>query len=94
MVSGGNNIPRAQQHWAPSSGFTWGSNDYTLLETASVGTAANGCADRSIAVTTDHTSYTTSQIFWKLKIPDTQAAGTYNGTNYFYATPNDCSGGV
>lgn len=86
-------ISRAQQHWAASSSFTWGSGDFTLLETPSVGTASNGCSDRTIAVTSDHTTLTTSQIYWKLKIPATQAAGSYTGTNAFVATPNNCSGG-
>ncbi len=94
MVSGGNNIARAQQHWAPSSSFTWGTDDYALLETASVGTAAAGCSDRTIAVTTDHTTYTTSEIYWKIKIPAVQKSGSYTGKNYFSATPNDCSGGI
>ncbi|MBU0705946.1 hypothetical protein KJ657_01435 [Patescibacteria group bacterium] len=94
MASNGDTISRIQQHWAPVTGFTWGTDDYALLETASVGSAVNGCSDRSIPVTTDHTNYTTSQIFWKIKIPDIQAAGSYTGTNYFIATPDDCSGGI
>lgn len=94
MTSGGNNIARAQQHWGNTSNFTWGTSDYELLESASVGSAVNGCADRTIAVTTNHTVPTTSQIFWRLKIPTTQASGTYNGTNTFTATPNTCSGGI
>lgn len=94
MISGVNSIGRAQQHWAPISGFTWGTDDYTLLASASVGSAVNGCSDRTIAVTTDYTSYTTSQIFWKLKIPTVQETGSYTGTSYFFATPNDCSGGI
>jgi len=94
MTSGGNTIPRSQQHWAPVTGFTWGVSDYSLLQTASIGGAAAGCSDRTIAVTTDHSVYTTSQIFWKIKIPSAQATGTYSGTNYFSATPNDCSGGI
>ena len=94
MTSGGNVISRVQQRWSPSSVFTWGSNDYALLETASVGSAVNGCSDRSIAVTTNHAEYITSTIYWKLKIPDIQPSGNYTGTNYFYATPNNCSGGI
>jgi len=94
MISGGNNIARAQQHWAPSSSFTWGTDDYAMLENASVGAASAGCSDRTIAVTTDHTIYTTSEIYWKIKIPTIQKSGSYTGKNYFSATPNDCSGGI
>ncbi len=86
-------IAAAQQHWATSAGFTWGTADFALLTTASVGSAVNGCSDSTIAVTTDHTTYNTSQIFWKLKIPDTQASGNYSGINTFSGTPNDCTGG-
>ena len=93
MTFGGNNIVAAQQHWSPTSSFTWGSGDYALLTSASIGSAVNGCSDRSIAVTTDHASYTTSPIYWKLQIPASQAAGSYTGTNTFLATPNNCSGG-
>lgn len=93
MISGGNAIGREQQHWSPTSSFIWGSNDYTLLETASVGSAVNGCSDRTISVTSDHTTYTTSPLYWKLKIPAIQPSGTYTGTNYFSATPNNCTGG-
>jgi hypothetical protein len=92
MTSGPNTIPRAQQHWAPT-GFTWGVGDYALVENASVGSAVNGCSDRTIAVTTDHTSYTTSPLYWKLRVPSVQQTGTYTGTNTFIGTPNNCTGG-
>ena len=94
MTSGGNTISRAQQHWSPTSSFTWGSNDYALLSSSSIGSASDGCSDRSIAVTADHSNYTSSPIYWKLSIPSTQPAGTYTGTNTFLATPNNCTGGI
>jgi len=93
MTAGGNTLGRVQQHWGNSAGFIWGTGDYILQETASVGTATSGCADRTIAVATDHGNYTTSQIFWKLKIPTAQPSGSYTGTNTFSSTPNNCTGG-
>ncbi len=94
MTADSNILARAQQHWSPSSSFTWGDSDYTLVENAAVGSASAGCSDRSIAVTSDHNTMTNSPIYWKIKIPSSQASGSYSGTNSFSATPNDCSGGI
>lgn len=94
MISDGNSVPRSQQHWSGTSGFTWGSNDFALVSSASVGSAVNGCSDRTISVTTNHSSYTTSTIYWKLQTPAVQPAGSYSGTNTFLSTPNNCSGGI
>lgn len=88
----GSTIARAQQHWSPTSSWTWGSSDYALIENASVGTETAGCSNRSIAVTTNHSTYTTSPLYWKIQIPSVQATGSYTGRNYFIGTANDCTG--
>ncbi|MBI5728564.1 MAG: hypothetical protein HY984_02320, partial [Candidatus Magasanikbacteria bacterium] len=94
MTSGGNTIARAQQHWATSGAFTWGTADHALAasDPTPPANADAGCANRSIAVTADHNTMTSSPIYWKLQIPSPTPSGTYNGTNYFLSTANDCTG--
>lgn len=87
-------ISRSQEHWSPVSSWTWGTSDYALVQTASVGSAVNGCSDRTIAVTTAHATPTSSAIYWKIQIPNPQPTGTYPGSMTVSPTPNDCSGGV
>jgi len=85
MISGGNSIPLAQQHWSVTDLFSYGTGDHALVSSETVpGTANQGCADTSVAVRADHTSAATdSQIFWKLRIPDPQPTGSYSGSNTF-----------
>ena len=94
MTSGGNTLGRAQQHWATSSGFTWGTGDHALQasDPTPPANADAGCANRSIAVATDHNTMTSSPIYWKLQVPALTPTGTYNGSDTFSSTANDCTG--
>lgn len=108
MTSGGDNIAVGQQKWHHDDpAFDWtdpatGAGPYALVGTAGGTGDATGCLNRSIIVRTDHTNEnevgsggTNELIHWKLRIPDTQAAGTYTGANTFAATANStCSTGA
>ncbi|MBU1018086.1 hypothetical protein KKA33_03595 [Patescibacteria group bacterium] len=58
--------------------------------------SGTGCLNRSITVRTAHasTSETNESIWWKIRIPDTQASGFYTGSNTFASTLSSaCSEG-
>jgi hypothetical protein len=109
MTSGSNSIPVNMQEWYhTNTDFNWSSSTtdpgpYTLVSTANQGCTlgvdcgdAQGCLNRNILVRgSDHTSTATNEsIYWKLKIPETQAIGSYSGTNTFSAEIHgQCAGG-
>lgn len=97
MISGGNTIPRAQQKWHHTSGtFDWDAAGYALVAAGGGSTAAEGCADRNITVRNLNGSGAGSDesIYWRIRIPSAQAAGTYSGTNTFTATASStCTDG-
>jgi len=86
MLDGSNSIPLAQQRWATDTGFSYLTGDHPLVADPETvpGNADQGCANRSVAVRASHASTATdSDIFWKLRIPNPQATGSYAGTNTF-----------
>ena len=102
MISGINSISASQQKWDHVSGnFNWddpasGTGPY-LLVTESSGTGdSSGCLNRDIQVRAVHDSVSTNEsIYWRLKIPNEQPAGSYAGQNTFSTTSGDtCSAGV
>jgi len=90
MTSGGNTIPAAQQKWDHSGlDFDWSTSPtaYNLVTSASVGDDLTGCLNRDMAVRQVHNVGTEDEpISWKIRIPGTQAAGSYSGVNTFAAT--------
>jgi len=101
MTSGGNNIPIGQQKWhQTSSTFDWDAaasdpGPWVLVDTAATNAGEiSGCVNRDIAVRPVHDSGGSSDesIYWKIRIPGTQAAGVYTGTNTFAATADTGSG--
>ncbi|MBU1017613.1 hypothetical protein KKA33_01135, partial [Patescibacteria group bacterium] len=97
---GSNIIGKAQQKWYHSDvDFNW--NDaatdpgpYILVGSNGDTTGVGGCANRNIPVRDAHASTANDEsVWWKLKIPDTQASGEYAGTNTFTTTADDtCTG--
>jgi len=93
-------IGKAQQKWYHSDvDFNWNASaadpgPYTLIGSVGGTTGTGGCANRNIAVRDAHASTTGDEsVWWKLKIPDTQASGEYTGTNTFTTTADDtCTG--
>jgi cysteine-rich repeat protein len=94
-------ISFAQQKWYhTNTDFNWAATTtapgpYTLVNTSSGYTDADGCLNRDIAVRgSDHTSTATNEsIYWKLKIPNAQPIGIYTGKNTFTATAGStCTG--
>jgi hypothetical protein len=86
-------IPVANQKWYHlDNDFNWsapaaGPGPYTLVNTASGTGDSTGCLNRDIAVRTAHDSSSTDEsIWWRLKIPETQATGSYAGQNVFTST--------
>jgi hypothetical protein len=101
MTGPGTPIPVAQQKWSNLDGtFSWDAaagdpGPWTMVGTSATGNEAVGCINRNLAVRTAHASTSSNEsIWWKLRIPAGQAAGSYNGTNTFAATasPDTCTG--
>ena len=95
MTFGTSVLPHSQQHFHESNpGFTYGSGDYALVDTASAGDETVGCLNRNLQVRTTHYDSTPDeQFYWKIQIPTTIAAGTYFGTINVIQTPLDtCTG--
>jgi len=97
MSSGGGTIAAGQQKWHHTSAtFDWDTAGYALLNTSSGSSASTGCADKNEIVRNDHTTGSGSDeaVYWKIRIPSAQAAGTYSGTNTFTAaTSGTCTDG-
>jgi hypothetical protein len=96
-MSDGNShtIAASNQHWATSSGFTYGEGDHSLVNSETVpGNASQGCANESLAVRPTHGSPSTdTQLFWRLMIPALQPTGTYSGSDTFTSVVDGlCSG--
>jgi hypothetical protein len=102
MASGASSIPAAQQKWFHTSGsFDWDASatsagPYSLALIPSGTGDSGGCLNRDIQVRTVHTSLATNEsVFWKLRIPSGQQAGSYTGQNTFSTTAEDtCSTGA
>jgi len=102
MTSGSYSIPVGQQKWFHTSDpFDWdatatSAGPYTLVDTPTGTRDAGGCMNRDIAVRTVHgTADTNESIFWKLRIPAGQQAGSYTGQNTFSTTSGaTCSTGA
>lgn len=101
MTSGGNNIPAAQQKYKHATGtnapvdFDWTSGGgFALLTSSGAGDETNGCLNRDLAVRAVHGTGTENEgLAWKIKIPSTQASGSYTGTNTFaYTSSSSCTG--
>lgn len=73
MGSGGNTIDKGQQHYSASASQDWSSM------TAITDSATE--LELNCAKTTTTASPATATTYWKIKIPDGQAAGSYSGTN-------------
>ena len=65
----------AQQEYSTSTGFTWGGASSTAASVTPTEFELN-CSK-----TTSTTTPATADTYWKIKIPDAQESGTYNGTN-------------
>ena len=102
MTAGSYSIAVGQQKWQHQSAtFDWddpatGAGPYGLVATPSGTGDAGGCLNRDIAVRTVHgTADTNESIFWKLRIPAGQQAGSYAGQNTFSTTSGGtCSTGA
>ena len=103
MTDGGSGtIVAAYQKYAQTSAaFDWDDAETDpgpwILETSAGGTdESTGCINRDIAVRDDHSATTTNEsIWWKIRIPASQTAGSYTGTNTFTTTTSStCSGGT
>jgi hypothetical protein len=100
MTSGSYSIPAAQQKWYQTSDpFDWDASPadkgpFALTETPSGTTATGGCINRNILVRPVHDSSSTNEsVYWKLRIPASQQAGSYSGQNTFSTTAGDtCTG--
>jgi hypothetical protein len=100
MTSGSYSIPVSQQKWYHTSApFDWDASPgnegpFALAETPSGTTAAGGCVNRNILVRPVHDSSSTNEsVYWKLRIPSSQQAGSYSGQNTFSTTSGDtCTG--
>jgi len=84
-------LDEEQQKWSTSSSFDWDTQGNVLVNVvpgASVGNAAAGCNNADIAVRgDDHSSTSTNEsAYWKIRIPASQAAGSYTGANVFEST--------
>jgi len=71
----GTTIPIEQQEYSTSTGFTWGGASSTAASTTPAEFELN-CSK-----TTSTSTPATADTYWKIKIPDAQESGTYNGTN-------------
>jgi hypothetical protein len=93
----GDYIPQSAQRWHHSEDdFDWdesatGDGPYPLTKTADTTGGNTGCINHSIRKRDDRTSTTESNqsIFWKLRIPEGQPAGTYYG-QITLATTTQC----
>ena len=102
MTSSSYSIPHTQQKWSHSSpDFDWdavpdSSGPFSLTDVASGTTDATGCLNRDIQVRPVHDSLSTNEsVFWKLRIPASQQAGSYSGQNTFSTTAGDtCTGSL
>jgi len=95
MTDGSNTIPRAQQKYHHESGtFDWTTAGYVLIESAGVGNEVQGCLNRDIDIRDIHDATATNEsVFWKLRVPGAQSAGSYAGANTFATTADDtCTG--
>jgi len=68
-------IAIAQQEYSTSTGFAWGGASSTAASVTPTEFELN-CSK-----TTSTTTPATADTYWKIKIPDAQESGTYNGTN-------------
>jgi hypothetical protein len=100
MTAGSYSIPVSQQKWYHTADpFDWDSapsseGPFTLTQTPSGTTDGGGCLNRDIQVRPVHDSLSTNEsIYWKLRIPANQHAGSYSGQNTFSTTSGDtCTG--
>ena len=99
MTAGSYTIPAAQQKWHHSSStFDWDATatpdigPFALVTLPSGTEDSGGCLNKNILVRTVHGTPDTNQsIFWKLRIPTGQQAGSYTGQNTFSTTSgNTC----
>ena len=98
----GGTISYVQQKWhSATANFDWDIAEadpgpWVLEDTASGTDETTGCANRDIAVRNDHTSTSTNEsVYWKIRIPAAQSAGSYTGQNTFTTTASStCSGGT
>ena len=90
MISGVNNISRAEQKWSDTTGFSYSAGN-TLVETPATTSAATGCFDGSLAVRSVHGSGANSDdiLYWLLLVPENTVAGTYAGGNTFATSTCD-----
>jgi uncharacterized delta-60 repeat protein len=96
-AGGGASIPAGQQKWYRDNTLDWDTTGHALQTSASAGNEANGCSNRNLAVRAAHdTSSDQAEdqtLYWKLRIPASQTAGSYSGTDTFASTAgNTCSG--
>ena len=98
----GTSINLVQQKFAQTgAAFDWNDAETDpgpwILDATGSGTdEATGCINRDIAVRNDNAATTTNEsIWWKIRIPAGQAAGSYTGQNTFTTTASTtCSGGA
>ena len=86
-------IAAAQQKWHSTNGtFDWDASasdpgPWVLLVTSSGTDEAGGCLNRDMAVRAVAAATTENEsIWWKIRVPATQAAGSYTGANTFTST--------
>jgi hypothetical protein len=90
-------IAAGQQKWDQSTlDFNWDTSGdaNTLVTTPNSGCTptvdcdgSDGCANREMAVRTDHSSTASNEsVYWKIRIPGAQEAGSYTGANTFAST--------
>jgi len=89
----GNVLSVSLQKWYHTDNdFLWSAaptapGPYILINTTPGTDDETGCLNRDIVVRNTHDSVSTNEsIWWKLKIPETQPAGTYTGENTFATT--------
>lgn len=90
MTSNGNSIPVGQQHYDLDSGIAWASmngdgDDGTLTTSAHE-------VEINCAKTTTTGSPAEEILYWKIKIPAAQPAGSYSGTNTFTGVTGEIAG--
>ncbi len=96
----GSSIVAAQQKWHQTSAtFDWDTAEsnpgpWILKTTSSAGAETAGCTNRDIPVRLTNASTATNEsVYWKIRIPSSQAAGSYTGANTFATTADSsCSG--
>ena len=67
-----------------------------MFNTTTATDETTGCLNRDIAIRNIHDATTTNEsIWWKIRIPAAQAAGSYTGANTFATTAStSCDSGT